>query len=107
MLSAQVSRLHRHTVHRIAILAIILGVAVGIAGGVFAIEAWIDVGEGVAMAGIVALYCLAIGKKPIETLKAQAEVETLAAGVSTRVHRIAAVLVCSGCGADWPDLDRA
>lgn len=66
--------------HRIAILAIILGVAVGIAGGVFAIEAWIDVGEGVAMAGIVALYCLAIGKKPIETLKAQAEVETLAAG---------------------------
>jgi len=65
---------------RLAILAIVIGVAVGIVGGLLAKEVWIDVGSGIAAAGVVALYCLALWKNPHETLKAQADVEATAEG---------------------------
>ena len=71
--------------HRAAVLAIVVGLLIGVVGGPLAGMFWLGVGAVTATVGITVLWGLAIWKNPAAVIKAEAEVEAMASGYPTRV----------------------
>ena len=70
--------------HRVAIIAIVVGVVIGAIGGLLVGAFWIGVGVAVVTMGVTVPCGLAIWKNPVDALKAQAEVEAMASGYPPR-----------------------
>jgi hypothetical protein len=75
----------RAQMHRIAILAVVVGVLIGVIGGTLGGAIWIGVGAATVTAGVTALWGLAIWKSPREALKVEADVEAMANGYPPRM----------------------
>jgi hypothetical protein len=69
--------------HRVAILAIVVGVLIGVIGGPLGGTVWLGVGAATVTVGATALWGLAIWKSPREAAKAMADVEAMASGYPT------------------------
>ena len=76
--------------HRVAILAIVVGVLIGVIGWPLGGAIWLGMGAATVTVGVAALWGLAIWKSPREALKAEADVEEMASGYPTRMVEPAA-----------------
>jgi len=71
--------------HKAAILAIVLGVLIGVIGAPFGSALWLGVGVVTVTLGVTVLWGLAIWKSPREAMNAEADVEAMASGYPARM----------------------